>query len=289
MKSRRRNKAVEISVVMPVYNAESHVEQALDSIVSQSFTDFECVIVDDGSTDRTLEVIRTFNDNRIIVIEKEHDYINSLNLGVDMSRGKYIARMDADDIMHPDRLKIQHTIMETEPCITVCGTWMTLFGKKVSPERTIGKISGLVENPLLQFLRGNFISHPTTMIRRDFLKKHQLHYEKNYVFAEDLKLWTDIARLGGTFYIESQSLLSYRISEEQISNKKMNEQRLATERILHETLCYLIDHNRSNCPKLSKVYESLKDLQEREMISFMDILQIFHKIIYTNRNRLSLS
>lgn len=289
MKSKQQETVVEISVVMPVYNAEKHIEEALDSIVSQSFTNFECIIVDDGSTDRTLEAIHTFNDSRIIVLEKGHDYISSLNLGMEKSRGKYVARMDADDIMHPDRLRVQHTIMEAEPVITVCGTWMTLFGKEHTLGRTVGSIRGLVDNPLIQFLHGNFISHPTTMIRNDFLKSHQLHYEKNYIYAEDLKLWTDIAKLGGTFFMESQSLLSYRISEEQISNKKMNEQQLVTERILHETLCYLLDLNISFCPELSEVYELLKNLQAKGMINFMDILKIFYKILYKNRNKLRIA
>ena len=130
---------------------------------------------------------------------------------------------------------------------------------------------------------------------KNFIHKNNIRpktYEKiatildqNRISYQPTELWNVVSDT----LTNSQSLLSYRISEEQISNKKMNEQRLATERILHETLCYLIDHNRSNCPKLSKVYESLKDLQEREMISFMDILQVFHKIIYTNRNRLTLS
>ncbi|MGL5227941.1 MAG: glycosyltransferase family 2 protein [Bacteroidales bacterium] len=86
-------------------------------------------MVDDGSTDDTKDIIRSFTDNRIKLICNEHDFIGSLNLGLKESSGKYIARMDADDIMHPDRLKIQYNIMEEEPEITVSGSWIIVFGE----------------------------------------------------------------------------------------------------------------------------------------------------------------
>ncbi|WP_315578925.1 glycosyltransferase family 2 protein [Hoylesella oralis] len=185
-----------ISVVMPVYNAEQYIKESIESIINQSFTDFECIIVDDGSDDHTPDIINTIVDERIILIASSHDFVKSLNKGVSAARGKYIARMDADDIMHPDRLRIQYEIMETEPSITVCSTWMRLFGKDVSPGRISQSICGLVEYPLLAFLQGNFVFHPTTMIRKSFLDENTLLYE-HYPYAEDLKLWKEIALRGG--------------------------------------------------------------------------------------------
>ena len=111
-----------ISIVMPAYNAEKYIKEAIDSIIGQSFSNFECIIIDDGSTDSTRDIIRSYNDERIVLLEKKHDYIASLNRGMNAPKGKYLARMDADDIMHPDRLKIQYAVMEAEPSITVCGT-----------------------------------------------------------------------------------------------------------------------------------------------------------------------
>ena len=141
-KQLEREETIAISLVTPTYNTERYIREAIDSILCQSFTDFECIVVDDGSTDNTRDIIRSFDDRRIVLIENKHDFIGSLNLGLDTARGRYIARMDADDIMHPDRLKIQHTIMETEPSITVCSTWMRQFGENVPAGNIAASLSG---------------------------------------------------------------------------------------------------------------------------------------------------
>ena len=101
------NSNISISVCMPVYNASRYLRDCIDSILSQSFTDFELLIVDDGSTDDSVEIIRSYSDSRIRLIENKHDYIGSLNLLLQEARGKYIARMDADDVMLPNRLETQ--------------------------------------------------------------------------------------------------------------------------------------------------------------------------------------
>lgn len=93
------NSNISISVCMPVYNASRYLRDCIDSILSQSFTDFELLIVDDGSTDDSVEIIRSYSDSHIRLIENKHDYIGSLNLLLQEARGKYIARMDADDVI----------------------------------------------------------------------------------------------------------------------------------------------------------------------------------------------
>lgn len=90
---------VPISVCIPVYNASRYLCECIDSILSQSFVNFELLVVDDGSTDDSVEIIRSYSDSRIRLIENKHDYIGSLNLLLQEARGKYIARMDADDVM----------------------------------------------------------------------------------------------------------------------------------------------------------------------------------------------
>ena len=120
-----------ISVVMPTYNASKYVSEAIESTLKQSFFDFEFIIVDDGSTDNTREIIRSYDDNRIKLVENEHNFIGSLNKGLELAGGKYIARMDADDIMHIDRLKIQYSIMEAKPEIDICSAWMAPFGDNI--------------------------------------------------------------------------------------------------------------------------------------------------------------
>lgn len=286
-KQLNRKKNVAISIVIPAYNAEKHISEAIDSIISQSFTNFECIIVDDGSTDSTRDIIRSYNDERIVLIENKHDFISSLNLGLNTAKGKYIARMDADDMMHPDRLKIQHSIMETETRITVCSTWMRQFGENVSAGNIAASLSGLVEYPLMAFLQGNFVFHPTTIIRKSFLAEQQLRYE-NYPYAEDFKLWAEIAKHGGLFYVENQPLLYYRISETQITNLRRDEQQATAKQILFELINYLLDKNKDDYPELVESFESIRKLQERELLNFTDVLKIINQIFLQNKNKLKL-
>lgn len=277
----------EISIVMPAYNAEQYICKAIDSILCQSFTDFECLIIDDGSTDSTRDIIRSYDDERIVLIENKHDFIGSLNLGLETARGKYIARMDADDMMHVDRMKIQYTIMEEYPDIVICGTWMNNFGLNLQANNIVGTVSGLIENPILKFMKGNFLYHPTAMIRTAFLREHALKYEK-YLYAEDFKLWTEVAKLSGQFYIENQPLLYYRISDNQVSNKNSKEQKTTTEIIITEITEYLIEQNKQEYPELFEVYNSFCELKEKQLFTKYEISAFFQNLFSKNEKMLNL-
>lgn len=226
-----------ISVNMPVYNSEHSISEAIESVLNQSFSDFEFIIIDDGSTDGTLDVIHRFNDDRICLIQNDHHYIRTLNKGLSSSSGKYIARMDADDIMHIDRLKVEHALMERCPEMDVCSTWMLRFGEKgeMGPWTTA---SGWVEYPLLYLLESNFVLNPTVMVRKSFLDKHQLQY-KDYFYAEDFKFWCDAAMLDARFYVETQLLHYYRLSEAQVTSLYREDQLYLTVKIRREIINYL--------------------------------------------------
>lgn len=229
----------EITVMMCAYNAEAHLQEALDSILGQSFQDFELLVVDDGSTDRTLAILAACDDARLRVINREHGYIDSLNEGLRLSSGKYIARMDADDRMHPDRLMVQHAIMEAEPSIDLCASHAQAFGDKVDGYARSSGYAGLVDHPRKKFILRNFIIHPTVMIRKTFLTEHSLTY-KDYPYAEDYKLWDDMAKCDARFYIEPQVLMYYRFSDNQVSIQKKKEQKATAERIQEEIISDLI-------------------------------------------------
>lgn len=271
-----------ISIVMPVYNTEMYVKEAIESVLNQSFEDFEFIIIDDGSTDNTCSIIQSFDDKRIKLIQNKHDFMDSLNLGMSSATGKYIARMDADDIMHVDRLKVQYSIMECETSVTVCGTEIICFGAQ-SRSENIPILSGLVEYPLLKLIQRCFLFHPTTMIRADFLRKHKLKYE--YLYAEDFKLWVEIAKLGGQFYIDNQPLLYYRISDNQVSNQKKEDQNIATEMIINEIIEYLIYQNKSKHSELPVMYNSLCRLQEKGLITKHEISVFFQNLFSNNKEK----
>ena len=228
-----------ISVLMPTYNAGRYVAEAIQSVLQQSFEDWELVIVDDGSTDDTREIIRSFSDTRIRLLCNGHDFIGSLNMGLDAARGKYIARMDADDVMHPDRLKIQYAIMEEEPEITVCGSWIRIFGENkpgIVPTSFKGKLTDIYG----LLLKKSPLYHPTVMMRSKFLRRHALRYER-YCCAEDYKLWFEIAKKGGVFFVEDQPLMFYRSSESQVNKVHTDEQKETYCRIRKELLDYLVE------------------------------------------------
>ncbi len=198
----------EISVILPVCNHEKYIHDTVKSILNQSFGDFELILAGYGATDGSLSVAESFEDSRIRIIARNdlHNRTNALNAGLELVSGKYVALMEADHIMHVDRLKIQYAIMEEAPSITVCGARVKYLDAQ-KQEIKLPVPGGLIENPLLSFLRGNSIIHPAVMIRNQFLKKHRLRYE-NYPGAEDFKLWVEIAQCGGQFYVDTQTLLS---------------------------------------------------------------------------------
>ncbi|WP_019537649.1 MULTISPECIES: glycosyltransferase family 2 protein [Proteiniphilum] len=275
---------MKISIVMAAYNAEEYIKEAIDSVLRQSFTDFEFIIVDDGSTDTTRDIIRSYVDNRIRLIENKHNFTDSINKGLSHASGKYIAFMDNDDIMHIDRLKIEHAIMEEWPDITVCSSTMKLFGKDVDLKITGGE-SGIIKNPLLKFIGGDYISNPTGMIRTDFLRKKNIGYE-NYSFASDYKFWVEVAKAGGIFYIESQPLMYYRLSKGQASQKFQKEQQDASLKIRNEIVQYLIIKNKANYPELEDLFSQFESLVQKELLTNEEILMFYQNLYSKNKDKI---
>lgn len=229
-----------VSVLLPAYNAEKFIASAIDSVLNQSFQNFELLVLDDGSTDGTRELVRKYRDKRVKYIECPHNFIATLNKGIDLSRGKYIARIDADDLMNVDRLKIQYSLMEAAPEVTLCSSWASCYNEKTDSSQISRGLSGLVESPGIELLTMNILIHPTVMIRRAFLTKHDLKYKAGYPGAEDYKLWVDMALKGAMFYIEPEPLILYRLHNEQVSVVKREEQMTSSRIIQRELLQTLL-------------------------------------------------
>mgnify|MGYP001566738074 FL=1 len=205
-----------LTVIMPAYNAEKFLEESISSILNQSFPDFELLIGDDGSTDRTLEIIRSLSDKRIIVIrnEKNLGIPYTLNRLIKASRGEYIARQDSDDISLPKRLEKHVAFLDKSPGIGLCGTQITWFGSKrkrirVPLQDKDIKASMLVFNPICQ---------PTIMFRKSCLTEYYdqtLEVAEDYALCYELSKETKLANL-------SDVLLKYRWHENSISRTKEN-------------------------------------------------------------------
>ena len=152
---------------MPVLNGSTHINEAIDSILNQSFTNFELLIIDDGSKDSTITKIRTYNDSRIHLIlnQKNIGQSKTLNKGLDMARGEYIARMDQDDISMPDRLKKQVEFMEANSNVDVCGSWTKILGDYDG----VLELETESEKIKINLLTNKNLVHPAVMIRRGTL------------------------------------------------------------------------------------------------------------------------
>lgn len=207
---------MKVSILIAVYNTEEYISDCINSIINQTYKDFEVIIINDGSTDRTCEILSNIEDRRFVVVNRAHDYIESLNYGLEISRGAYIARMDADDVMLSTRIEEQVRLMDSHPEVDACGTWSRTMGNMTFDMCTA---ENLVVNPLAELLIKNIFTHPTMMLRKKFLIRNNLKY-KDYRYAEDYKLWVDMTRCGGTFWIIPKILLHYRLSEKQVSNIK---------------------------------------------------------------------
>ena len=267
----------EISIVMTAYNAKDYIAGEIESILNQSFSDFELIVVDDGSTDNTRSIIESYHDKRIHLITNEHDYIRSLNAGLNATSGKFVARMDADDIMHIDRLKIQHSTMEAFPEITVCSSWTNIFGDKIANRLFELGLCGMVEHPVIQLLYDDFVINPTAMIRSSFLKEHALLY-KDYTYAEDYKFWADVAMLNGSFYVDPQPLVYKRVDQSQVTFKYRDIQLETSAKIKKEILGFLCDQYKAKYPALPSLYNSVYELLDQDFLKEGEIFQLFYSL-----------
>jgi glycosyltransferase involved in cell wall biosynthesis len=226
----------EVTVLMPVYNGEKYIADAIDSILAQTFTNFEFLIVDDGSTDRTPDIVATYAqaDARIKVVHKTNSgIVDALNIGLTLSAGKYIARMDADDIALNNRLQRQVKLLDDNASVVACGSSFSKFGAKAG----VVKMPKTDEQCRLFQLIGSCFAHPSVMLRAETLKNNDLRYLNEYLYAEDYKLWTDMSRHGSLINIQ-EPLLFYRIHSDQTGLNKAEKQRAVHLKIALENFSY---------------------------------------------------
>lgn len=208
-----------VSVVVPVFNAQQYLAEAIKSIFNQSYKNFELLVFNDGSTDQSLRVLRSFSDDRIRLFESKENrgYIYHLNKGLELAKGKYIARMDADDISLPERFERQVALMEQNPGLGVCGTWFESFneGGKLSVTQYPVDDAGI----RLMLFYQNAFCHPSVMLRAAVLKQNGFRYEADVMPAEDYHLWVRLAAKAKLANVP-EVLFRYRMHEENISYKE---------------------------------------------------------------------
>ena len=205
------NRNPAISVVLPVYNAEAYVREAVESILAQTFTDFELIIINDGSTDGSGAILRDLaaHDTRIVLVERPNDgLVSALNEGIGRARAGLIARMDADDVAMPERFALQHARMVQEPELAVLGSFFNIMDRDGNIIRLYDDLP-LTPAEARSAVGGFLVAHPAVIMRRDAVLKAG-GYRKAFCHAEDYDLWLRISDLGYAIANLSQPLLNWR-------------------------------------------------------------------------------
>lgn len=216
----------EISVIMSVYNGEDYLEEAVESVMAQTFSAWELIIINDCSTDKTPEILQRLaeKDARIKVHTNETNLRlpTSLNKAISFAQGKYVARMDADDICLPNRLEAQFAFMEQHPEVALSSCrFMTLKNGVIASGGCGGKCDNASIRALL--LVTNPILHPGIIAKTEVMR--DLGYDTTLTCTEDLELWTRFAMHGHKMEIQPQYLMLYRLHDKQITETTKERQR----------------------------------------------------------------
>ncbi len=213
-----------VTVLMPVYNGAQFLKDAIESVLNQSFSDFEFLIINDGSTDNSREIIESFTDQRIRLINQENlGLAATLNKGVALAKSDLIARIDSDDNCRPDRLSKQYSLFAKKPDLVLVGSNIRYIdengndkGKSISPSshQAITKL----------LTRGNYIYHPTVMFKKDAVLAAGGYDERIGCYFEDYALWLKLSTIG-KFEILPQCLVDYRVHANSISDNTPSEVR----------------------------------------------------------------
>lgn len=276
-----------ITVVMSVYNSEKYLDEAIQSILNQTFNDFEFIIINDGSTDNSLNIIKKYIrlDKRIVLISRENKgLIASLNEGIQQSKGKYIARMDADDISMPTRFEDQVEFMENNTHIGVCGTAVIGFGDGI--KKSIWKLSSNDSTLKTELLFSSIFAHPSIFLRKELITKYSLYYNHKFLHAEDYELWSRMAN-HTQFYNLKKPLIKYRISKNSATRNadKNISTRYETIKSIFEKYLIELDIQNSEEENILHFNLSVNNRIRDNVIIFEVLDRYFNKLLKANTNK----
>jgi len=281
-----------ISVVLPVYNGEKYLAEAIDSVLAQTFANFELIMIDDGSTDSSQQILSEYErrDARVRVIVRENRGLaTTLNNSIDIARGAWIARMDQDDIALPHRFERQLDWLERTGA-DISGSWVQRFG---SPDKRVVRLRQTDEAIKMEMLFCSPFAHPTVMMRTALVK--QLRYDSAWEKAEDYDLWERTAEAGWKMTNVPEVLLLYRVHIAQISTRTADQQQQLGQEIRRrywEFVFHSFRLNRKWIDEDLKMFESsLLDVDMDAVdASFTGLLQHSHgesrNVIFNHATRL---
>jgi len=277
------DKSVLVSVLLPVYNAEQTIGRTLNKILSQTYKNIEIIIINDGSTDTSEQIIKKYADSdcRIKLFSRaNHGLIATLNFAISEASGQFLVREDADDYSNADRIEKQVAFMQANPTIVVSGSDYKTFGS------TQTKIE-MSHSPEICAAEVYFyppVSHPSTIIRKSFLIEHGLSYSIKYKHCEDYALWVDIVRHGGRITNIASTLHNYRNHENQVSVANSRESTRNHYLLIQEQLADLsVD---VSPPILNHLHYADKSfLKELDIETFVEVLDVYSKVFKAHSNQ----
>ena len=212
-----------VSVILPVYNAEKYLQQAVDSVLSQTFKDFEFIIVNDGSTDTSEQIILGYNDARIRYMRNDQNcgLVYTLNKAVAEAKGVYIARMDADDICFPERLAVQSQWLDEHPDTSIAGSFNIIIdenGNEIGYSEK-GRMFVTAAQIRRRMPVENCITHPSIMGRSNIFKEYP--YSSSQRNIEDYDLWLRLLADGYVIEKIAKPLLYYRVHQTSVTQSKL--------------------------------------------------------------------
>lgn len=278
-----------VSVLIPCYNAELYVEQAVRSILDQSYKNLEIIVINDCSTDNTGLILEKLaaEDSRIkyIINPKNLKLIDTLNKGLLLCTGKYIARMDADDISHKNRIKIQVNFLELHPEISIVGTGIQVFGDGIPKKKLFNPSNH--NDIIAKLFTACPLFHPTVMFKSSLTKTNYFNYDLNFFRAEDYHLWVKLAINNIKFSNIPKILLDYRIlpnSETKLAEKNI------TERIEKHFQIYKLLLSHSNIKiESSDLMIYTKTMSKNwinQTIPIQSVSEIYKKVIGQSKNKM---
>jgi glycosyltransferase involved in cell wall biosynthesis len=268
---------------MPIYNGDLYLREAIDSILNQTLQDFELIVIDDDSTDSTASVLKDYcaRDPRIKLHQQPNNkgIVEALNLGLRLARGKYIARMDADDISLPQRFQKQVRFMDSHAEIGICGSWIKTIGEQAGDVWRYPESHDAIHASMLF---ANTLVHSSVMIRIENLRAHNLWYDENAqsYFEEDYDLWSR-ALPYLQFANLPEILLFYRLHAGNISNKHAEPQQIGRRIVYHRLFDRLhLEYTESELQLHEKISQFQYDYDEEFLQSAH---QWFEKIYQANQ------
>ena len=215
-----------VSVIMPAHNAEEFINVAISSILLQSFPDFELLVVDDFSSDATPQILDQITDQRVrpIRTKEKLGVTRSLNFGLLLARGEFIARLDADDVALPQRLQKQVAFLDGNPDYGLVGSWMQLFGDR----NLVSRYPVSDDDIRMTMLFRTPFGHPSVMFRKNWDNGNLGFYDESYVVGQDFDLWERVSQSWKVANL-SEILTHYRMHAAQVSSRN-HQQRVITDR-----------------------------------------------------------